>query len=466
MKTIVLNEWKMWLRNKIFVFVSLLFVFFLFAANYLSFLQFNLNQENQLKAHKHVRAQWENLKEMNPHGAAHYGSYLFKPFMPLSSFDEGISAVVGNVIRIEGHAQNDLTYSEASQSLAISKLGKLNPSLLLQVFLPLFLVFFTFSTITNERESGRLKLLILQGISFNKLLFGKGLSIWLFSLILLSISLLSQLSINQQHNNDILTRVFVLFFSYGLFFYIIIYLTVFFSAKLKYNSSTLTILLLVWMLWVIFFPKIINSFSEKIYPLPSRTEFAKNMETDRSKGINGHNPSSEREENLKKEILKKYKVDSVAALPINFDGILMQADEEYGNQVWDKHFGKNYNSFKNQKKLYQFSGFINPFASLQNLSMAASANDIYHHLYFLENTENYRRNLIKSLNDKMAYGGSKTGDWDWKVGGDFFKSVEDFKYATPSFKSVINNYLFDLVFLLFWSCVVTFLVIFAKPKHL
>ena len=50
----------------------------------------------------------------------------------------------------------------------------------------------------------------------------------------------------------------------------------------------------------------------------------------------------------------------------------MQADEEYGNKVWDKHFGKLYDQLKSQKQKYQISGFLNPFSSLQNLSMGFS----------------------------------------------------------------------------------------------
>ena len=68
------------------------------------------------------------------------------------------------------------------------------------------------------------------------------------------------------------------------------------------------------------------------------------MKEDRSKGIDGHNPSDQRREQLKNKYLVKYNVDSLKQLPINFDGIVMQEDEEYGNRVWDKHFGNNYSS--------------------------------------------------------------------------------------------------------------------------
>ena len=32
----------------------------------------------------------------------------------------------------------------------------------------------------------------------------------------------------------------------------------------------------------------------------------------------------------------------------------MQADEEYGNQIWDKYFGKNYHILEKQKNYFRY----------------------------------------------------------------------------------------------------------------
>jgi ABC-2 type transport system permease protein len=152
-------------------------------------------------------------------------------------------------------------------------------------------------------------------------------------------------------------------------------------------------------------------------------------------------------------------------LPINFDGIVMQEDEEYGNLVWDKHFGSNYAIYKNQKKLYQLSGLLNPFASLQSLSMGLCGNDMVHHLDFLEKAEKYRRYLIKELNDKHAFGGSKTGNWKWTVDETFFKSVEGFNYRSPSIFEQMVHYMRDIFFLMTWMVITTMLLRFNINKN-
>ena len=451
---VLINEWKNLFRSKIFVYLTIFFGLTLFIVVWLGVAQGNNQNKNRDKAQKHIRQKWENLEAMNPHQAAHYGSYAFKPINSLNSIDSGVNEVTGNVLKLEGHVQNEIVYSEASQSLSISKFGKLKSSLLLQYVIPLFLIFLAYSTISSEKETLRLKFLIFQGISLRALIFVKSFSIWIYGLFLLLATLVAQ-SIFGSISLEIFQRLSLIFFSYGLYYYIIVSLATFFSAVFKSNTSSLSTILALWIVWTIFMPRIWGNSVEKIHPLPSRQEFKTSMKEDRSKGIDGHNPYDKRREELKKKFLAEYRVDSLSELPINFDGIVMQEDEEYGNIVWDKYFGSNYATLKKQKILYQISGLFNPFASLQSASMGFCGTDMIHHLDFLKKAEDYRRYLIKALNDKHAYGGSKTGDWNWTVDSSFFESVEGFHFKTPQISENINHYRLDIFFLIWW----TFLII-------
>lgn len=465
MKDIFINEWKGLFRNQLFLYLSALFIVSLAVVTWLSVIQNQKQITAQKEAHKHIRAQWDDMKPTNPHGAAHFGSYAFKPNTTLSSMDEGVNAVTGNVLRLEGHTQNDVVYSEASQSLLISKFGKLKPSLLFQFLIPLFLIFLSFRTLTSERETSRLKLLIIQGKSLQSLAFAKILSIWTIGIALLLFATIIQLIFNvNQFNSDALLRLFMFISSYGAYYLIITSLTVLLSIVFKNSASSLASTLAIWVFWTIFLPKITGNAVEKFTPLPTRVEFQKAMDEDRSKGIDGHNPSGDREKELEKATLAKYKVDSLSQLPINFDGLVMQADEEYGNTVWDKHFGKLYDKFQVQKRNYQLSGLINPFSSLQNLSMGTAGTDMLHHLDFLKQAENYRRVFIKTLNDKHAFGGSKTGDWSWKADSEFFKSVKDFEYKSPTLNKLSNKYLIDILSLLAWAALLLILINYSSKR--
>ena len=465
MIVIILNEWKILVRNRSIVYVSLIFILSIISLAWMSNLQSENQSKAQAAAEKHIRAQWDNLEPMNPHRAAHYGVYVFKPISILNSLDDGVNSITGNVLKLEGHVQNEIVHSEASQSITISKFGKLKPSVILQYVVPLFLIFLSFGSITNDKETGRMKLITLQGVSLEKLVLSKSISIWLYGLMLIMLSVLLQSSLGSLAS-DAGLRLGLTFTSYGLYYLIVVCLSTFISVNFKNNTSAISLLLATWILWTIFLPKIWGNTVEKVHPLPSRQNFIAQMREDRSKGIDGHNPRDERRSKLEKEYLVKYKVDSLSQLPINFDGIVMQADEEYGNQVWDKHFGNNYLIYQKQKKLYQLSGLLNPFSSLQNLSMGFCGSDMIHHLDFLKKAEHYRRYLIKTLNDKHAHGGSKTGEWRWTVDNAFFRSVKTFDYQTMLIKDQIGNYLLDILALIVWVIFAGYLFRYKVKKEI
>ena len=138
----------------------------------------------------------------------------------------------------------------------------------------------------------------------------------------------------------------------------------------------------------------------------------------------------------------------------------MQADEEYGNIVWDKHFGHNRDVLQKQKQSFQLGGIINPFISLQNTSMGFMASDNLHHQEFLLQVENYRRVFIKMLNEKETFSRSKTGRED----NAFFRSVPDFDYKPTQISAVISNYMLDIGLLILWSILVIVLIVFGTKK--
>lgn len=464
-RQILKNEWQFLSRSKTFKGVCLGFFLVFVIAIILGTIQTTKQTEAYNTAQAHLRAQWENIDAMNPHGAAHYGTYVFKPSNLMSSLDEGVNSVTGNVLRVEGHVQNDIVHSEASQMQTISKFGKLKSSLLLQYITPLLLIFLAFNSVSSERMSGRLKLLVLQGAKTGHILWAKTLAVWVFGLALLAIVMLVYSLINiENFTTDIAVRSVFFFVSYALFYFVLTGLTVCFSARWQNATVALTSMLGIWILWTIFLPNIFMSSVEKLEPLPSRNEFKTAMKDDRSKGLDGHNPFDDKVEAIEKDILKKYGVDSLSQLPINFDGIRMQADEDYGNLVWDKHFGNLSKVLTKQKTSYQLAGIFNPFISLQNASMGWAASDNLHHQEFLKEVELYRRGFIKTLNDEHAYGGSKTGDWSWKADSKFFKSVPDFQHRPIAFASVFSNYLLDLTFLILWSLIVVVLLIIGTKK--
>lgn len=462
---IIKNEWLYYSRTPWLLGVSLGFASVLILSIILGNYQTQKQTAQYKSAQNELREQWESIEAMNPHSAAHYGTYVFKPTGLLNSLDEGVNSITGNVLRVEGHVQNEIVHSEASQVQAVSKFGKLKSALLLQYIVPILLVFLAFSSISTEKQSGRLKLLILQGAKPFPLILAKTLSIWLYGIGLLTLIIVAYTLFNlSDFSSEVFSRTALFFLSYSLYYFIVTGLTVSLSARWQNPTIALTSMLGVWILWTVFLPNILMSSVEKWHELPSRNEFGTAMKEDRSEGLDGHNPADDRKKELEAKILKEYGVDSLAKLPINFDGILMQEDEEYGNKVWDKHFGNLRNVLAQQKQAYQLGGILNPFISLQNASMGFSGNDNLHHQEFLVQVEAYRRVFIKMLNDKHAFGGSKTGNWAWKADNEFFKSVPDFEHQPIALASVLSYYLTDLLLLAGWSVLVFGLIVLGAKK--
>ena len=451
MVEIILNEWKGWWRVGKFRWLILFLVLLLALVSYFGVQDVSSRQATISESKAEVRDQWENMGPSNPHGAAHYGSYAFKPLSALSALDEGVNLTAGRVLRLEGHVQNETVHSSRSQSLFISYFGPLKASLILQVVLPLLIIFLTYHAIQSEHEQSRIRLLMVQGVSYSKLVIGKTLSVWLLTMLVLFITILVQwITFSESITGDLLLRSSLIILAYACFYWVIGSITAAFCSKWFKGPSALTLMLAIWVVWLFFLPKVSGWYVQEVNPLPSRQEFSAAMREDRSKGIDGHHPSDEREKSLKDSVLAAYNVTSVDSLPINYDGLVMQADEEYGNIVWDKHFESLFEVMQQQKSSMQLVGLINPFSGLQSLSMGICGTDQWSHLHFQKEAESYRRVFIKALNDEHAYGGSKTGDWGWEAEQAFFNDIEDFYYTPPQYANTASVYWVDWLSLLFW----------------
>ena len=87
--------------------------------------------------------------------------------------------------------------------------------------------------------------------------------------------------------------------------------------------------------------------------------------------------------------------------------------------------------------------------------MGTTGTDMFHHLNFLRQAEDYRRKLIKGLNNKWRDGG-----WD-EV---FFKEIKDFKYIVPHFSILMSKYFLDILFLFLWPIILLFAIQYSSKK--
>jgi ABC-2 type transport system permease protein len=455
LKQIIQNEWRIAWRERQLSVLWLLIAALLLFATLSGWQNFQRIQHERQEAADLMRKKWEGQGDQNPHSSAHYGTYVFKPSSILYFLDPGIDKFSGVSLRLEGHVQHGLAFAPAAEQSSLSRFGDLNTGLILQVLVPLLLLFLAFNSVQRERSSGSMRLLLAQGISIRTLLWGKILANWSVSLVLLLLVLLLGLGLSFSQgqltqNPDVWTRFGGLLLLYAVYYLIIGMLGIQLAAAVRQPAFGLLLLLGVWVSSSIILPKMAGIWAEQRHPLLGIMQFNQQMREEREKGLNGHDPEDERSKRFEQKILAKYQVEKLSALPINYDGLLMQEDEYYGNAVWDKHFGKHYQNLQKQSQQLALASFVNPFQALRNLSLACANTDLYQFLHFQKAAEMYRRDLIRGLNEKMAYGGSKTGDWEWKVSQKWLAERPDFNYIPPAMGWSLQQRKTEIIALASW----------------
>jgi len=401
-------------------------------------------QAEREKAQSAMYDKWINQGMKHPHSAAHYGQFAFKPKPVLSFLDVGLDNYTGISVFLEAHKQNEILFSAAQDSNGMTRFGEMTAAFIMQALLPLLIIFLTFNTFTKEREEGTLKLVHAQGLSMRKLLMGKVWGTYLMILLIfIPIVLLAYLLLNQQStmlDAQVNLKFLTLTVSYAIYFLIFVILGVLISAFTRNSGVSLLTLLGLWIVFSIILPKATTNLADKLYPTPSQFEFKKTIENKVKNGIDGHNPSDIRLASLKQEVLNQYGVETLEELPVNWSGIAMQAGEEYTDQVYDQEFSRIENIFKQQNHISEWSGIVNPFMAIKNLSMALAGTDFQHHITFAKAAENYRRGFVKKMNKDMevnhkpgmAYG-------DYNVGKEMWSSIEPFNYDLPKTSSILSN---------------------------
>ncbi len=458
------HEWRNLLRTKMAVWLlAILLVLSVFALWQIS-RKVKEEQQHRNGAKAYMREKFTSQGEVNPHGAAHYGHYVFKPLTTLSVLDNGVNDFTGVSLYLEGHRQNEANFSPAQGSSSLVRFGQLTLALVLQVLLPLFIVFCCHNVIAGERENKTLSISLSQGISIRNLIWGKTLSYSLLWTGFLTLNLFTLWLMTQSAESLSLSRLGGTWLLYSSYYFIVTAVAVFVSAASSTSRSALLKLLFGWLICTILLPKITANVGDNFSPLITKMELEERISNDKKNGIDGHNPSSDRTKQFKDSLVQSYNVTSLDSLPVNLDGLLMQADEEYNNIVYDKHFGTVKDLIQQQNKVTAASSWINPFAFVRNLGMSLAGTDVYHHFDFMSKAETYRRMIIKQMNDAQAYGGSKTGDWDWTVKADFWNTIPDFVYQPPSIRQSFQQHRPEVIALLVWVLALVLVIQFFSNR--
>jgi ABC-2 type transport system permease protein len=376
-----------------------------------------------------VDLQWNNQGEKNPHAAAHYGVYAFKPVTPLSFFDTGVTSFTGVSIWLEAHKQNFAEGEPARDATAIARFGELTAAFTLQLLLPLLVILLSFGAFAGEREQGTLRQVLSTGVSSTHLLIGKALgvagAIGLFVGPILVLGLLALVA--SPGGAGFLGHglaLMVLYIAYGLVF---LFLTLAVSAAVDSARTALVVMIAFWAVSSVALPRAASDVARLATPTPTAIEFRNAVASDMEAGIGGKSLDQLIAER-RAATLRLYKAQSVEQLPINFQGMVFALQEQMGNQVFDKHFGALFAAMREQLGTMWAFSTLSPRLAVQLASMELAGTSLASHEHFTQQAERHRRKLIETMNRAMTMNSSGANP-EYRAGAELWSQVEPFVYA-------------------------------------
>jgi len=470
--TIAKQTYKATFSNKGTLALTILLGLSLCLATFVGWQNFKTQNNQRLHYKELVREQWLAKPDKHPHRMAHYGYLAFREKHELSFFDFGIESFAGVSIFLEAHKQNTVNFSEAGFSNGMLRFGEISVAMVLQLLVPLLIFFLGYNCISAERESGTLKILLCQNVTWKNLLWGKTLGIIgvclsiFIPLIVLTMLLWASLS-NWNVSADAAMRLLILVLSYSVYFFIISAITVLVSAFQRSSKTALITLLACWIFFIIIMPRITQAVGTKIYPAPAKIEFADAIAADIQKQGDSHNPNDPHYASIKDSLLQAYQVDDVKKLPFNYGGYIMAEGEKITSNIYSDHQRELNETFKRQNSITAFAGLLNPYLSLKQLSMALTASDFNTFIDFQRQAESYRYGLAQKMNklqiDKIS--NIKPGEHDKPLAISKANWAEqpDFNYKFGLLKGVMANELLALLSLSMWL-LATLLLLQSAPK--
>ena len=407
-------------------------------------------QEELAAAQATARDHWESQGEKNPHSAAHYGIYAFKPRLALSFVDQGVDPYTGTSVWLEAHRQNEFLMRPAQDATAAQRVGALTAAQVLQNLVPLLVILLTFGALAGEREQGTLRQLLATGIARRELAVGKALGVaGALALLLVPAAVVGAAALVVGSTGPAaspLARGAVLAGVYLAYFAAFVGLGLAVSAWARSARTALVVLLGVWVVNGLVAPRAAVDLSKWIHPTPSAVEFAHTLEQEMAAGVDGIQRPDRAA--FGESLLAEYGVERVEDLPVNEVGLYLQESEEFGNRIFDRNYGALWDTFERQGLVHEALAVAAPLLAVRTLSMGLAGTDVEQHRHFATAAETYRRDMMRQMNLDLAEN-SRTGEL-YTAGPELWAEVPPLQYDAPTLGWVLGNRMLSLLVLGLW----------------
>jgi len=402
-------------------------------------------------AQRAERVNWLTQARKNPHQGAHYGVYAFKPKSQLSVVDTGVDPYVGSAVYLEAHKQNEFRFRPAQDaSTSIQRFGELTAAIVLQVLIPLLITLLTFSAFAGEREQGTLRQVLSLGVSRRQLAAGKALGIaGALAAVLLPATVVGVAALALTSTTGLLavdvSRASLMVAAYVVYFAVFIAVSLAVSAWAPSSRFALIAVFAFWMVNGLIATRAFSDLGSYLHPTPSAVEFDAALQRD----LGDTKALDAKLDAIKAGLFTRYRVDKLDDLPVNFRAISLQEAEEHGYTVFEEHFGEVFDQFESQNGVYQWGGVVSPLIAVRSISMGLAGTDFAHHRHFTVAAENYRRTIIRYMNDDILVHPTRGGE-EYLAGRELWEKVPEFQYEAPGAAWALSHYISSITLLGAW----------------
>lgn len=413
------------------------------------------------------RLLWTGQSQKNPHAAAHFGQYAFKPSSPLALADPGVDAYVGSAVWLEAHKQNETQFKLARDGGVGARLGSLSLAFILQTIAPLIVILIGFSSFSGERESGTLRQLLSVGARPRDILAGKATALIGATFALLAPALVGAalavllMADNERFSTlDQLIRLGALGAGYAIYLAGFALLALGVSALAKNSRAALVTLLAFWLVNCFIAPRVATDAARAFAPTPTAQEFRAAIAKDKAKTF-GHDESHPAFVAFRNDVLKQYGVTRIEDLPVSFRGLSLRKDDENGYAIFDRHFGALQTAFERQDRMRAAAGLVFPLLAMRPFSMAFAGSDSWSQFDFATAAEAHRREIQNKVSDNLIH---FQRDDSYVAGRDLWERIGAFAYHSPGAEFAFTRTALPVFGLLGWLVATAAFALFAVRR--
>jgi ABC-2 type transport system permease protein len=376
------------------------------------------------------RRRWLDQGTKDPHSAAHYSIYAFKPARPLAVIDPGVMPFVGETVWLEAHMQNDLADRPQQTTPLFERMGLADPAGILQRYGPVAVFLLAFFVAGRERETGVLGLALGAAARPAIAVHAKAAAVTIVSSAALvapvaAAGALSLATANDATIDDAL-RLSVWTLSAVAYVGILSAAAVAIAIAAPSSNRSLTGLLFIWTAWILSATPAASALSERLRPTPSFQDLKITLAREAPPYW-----SAETGEEQVATLLERYGAASPQELVekgINLRGAQLDLAERHAQAVFDREIGGFYNRVADQDRMYAVLGWLSPAVAFDVVSAAVAGTDFTHHRHFIDAAEQYRRELVNRMNADLIPHVAVNGQ-EWTSDERLWAEVPAFDYA-------------------------------------